>query len=68
MELKGVEGEVEKRLWFGQNRRQILDFWRTAFICTLLKSGSRVAAVTVDIISMIVYNHEFLLQRRTWLI
>jgi len=53
MELKGVEGE--KRWWFGQKRRQISDFWRTAFICTLLKSGSRMAAVMVDIISMIVY-------------
>ena len=53
MELKGVEGE--KRWWFGQKRRQITDFWRTAFICTLLKSGSRMAAVMVDIISMIVY-------------
>ena len=58
MELKGVEEEEvegEKRWWFGQKRRQIIDFWRTAFICTLLKSGSRMAAVMVDIISMIVY-------------
>ena len=58
MELKGVKGEEvegEKRWWFGQKRRQITDLWRTAFICTLLKSGSRMAAVMVDIISMIVY-------------